>query len=567
MTRRPAARSAAACFALLGLSALLPPASEAQTAVSDPTTGDATFNVFVNAVPVGFERVQLLRTDDGWVIRAGGQVTAPVTSDTSLFEATYDADWRPLRLQVQGTRDGVPFALDTTIVDGIATSELRQQETTSDILEIAIDPGAVMLPNLLFAAYEALAVRLAASAQGDELPIFVAPGGTAAVRVDSVGSQRIRTVDRPIVATTYNLTILDPQQDFPAVVWVDEHRRLLRVTVPMASIDVARQDLALASTRLTDEAHPGDEDVRVQAAGFSLAATITTPLDTAPAPGPNGRMAVVLVPGPDASDRNEIHHGVSIFGQLAGALADRGVVAARYDRRGAGQSGGRPESVTLRDYAEDVREVVRFLERRDDVNRDRIAVVGYDESAWIGMMAARRENRIKGLIVLAAPSVTGAQRVMEQQLAALDQMGATEAQRQERIDLQTRINQAVLEEGPWEGIPDALRTQADTPWFRSFLAFDPADALSRVRQPMLVIQGALDQEVPPHHADRLEAIAGERARRESTLEVARLDGLNHLLTPAETGSVDEYASLAETQIAPVVADRIVAWIERLPGRR
>ena len=303
------------------------------------------------------------------------------------------------------------------------------------------------------------------------------------------------------------------------------------------------------------------------AAGFSLAATITTPVDTAPAPGPNGRMAVVLVPGPEASDRNEIHHGVSIFGQLAGALADRGVVVARYDRRGAGQSGGRSESAMLDNYADDVREMVRFLERRDDVDRDRIVVVGHAEGAWIALMAARRENRIKGLIVLAAPSVTGEQLVLEQQEAALDQIGATGVVRQERIDLQTRINQAVLEEGSWEGLPDGLRAQADTPWFRSFLAFDPADTLRRIRQPLLVIHGALDQEMSPHHADRLETIAGERTRREATVEVARLDGLNHLLTPAETGSVDEYASLPETQVAPVVVERIAQWIERLPGRR
>ena len=559
-------RSGAACLALLGLSALLPPSGEAQTALADPATGDATFNVFVNSIPVGFERTRLLRTDDGWVIRAGGQVTAPVTNDISLFEATYDADWRPVRVAIEGTRDGVPFALDTTIVDGIATSELRQ-ETARETYEIAIDPGAVVLPNLMFAAYEALAVRLSESAVGAELAIFVAPGGTASVRVDNVGSQRIRTLDRVIVATTYNLTIIDPEQDFPAVVWVDEQRRLVRITVPGASIDVARQDLALASTRLTDEAHPGDEDVRVHATGFSLATTITTPVDTAPASGPNGRMAVVLVPGPEASDRNEIHHGVSIFGQLAGALADRGVVVARYDRRGAGQSGGRAESATLGNYADDAREVARFLERRDDVNRDRIVVAGHAEGAWIALMAARREDRIKGLIVLAAPSVTGEQLVLEQQEAALDQIGATGAVRQERIDLQTRINQAVLEEGSWEGLPDGLRTQADTPWFRSFLAFDPADTLRRIRQPLLVIHGALDQEVPPHHADRLETIAGERTRREATVEVARLDGLNHLFTPAETGSVEEYESLPETHVAPVVIERIAEWIERLPGRR
>ena len=35
------------------------------------------------------------------------------------------------------------------------------------------------------------------------------------------------------------------------------------------------------------------------------------------------------------------------------------------------------------------------------------------------------------------------------------------------------VNAAVLGGGGWEGIPDTVRNAADTPWFQSFLAFDP----------------------------------------------------------------------------------------------
>ena len=35
-------------------------------------------------------------------------------------------------------------------------------------------------------------------------------------------------------------------------------------------------------------------------------------------------------------------------------LADAGILVVRYDRRGGGQSGGRTETATLADYADDV---------------------------------------------------------------------------------------------------------------------------------------------------------------------------------------------------------------------
>ena len=66
----------------------------------------------------------------------------------------------------------------------------------------------------------------------------------------------------------------------------------------------------------------------------------------------------------------------------------------RYDKRGYGQSGGRAESATIQDYAEDVRAVVRWLLQRKDVDPKRIAVVGHSEGAWVALLAASRERRI-----------------------------------------------------------------------------------------------------------------------------------------------------------------------------
>ena len=49
-------------------------------------------------------------------------------------------------------------------------------------------------------------------------------------------------------------------------------------------------------------------------------------------------------------------------------------------------------------------------------------------------------------------------------------------------------------------------------------------------------------QVPPCHADKLAELA--RARKKAgPVEVVHLPGINHLLVPAKTGEVSEYASL------------------------
>ena len=367
----------------------------------------------------------------------------------------------------------------------------------------------------------------------------------------------MRTAQRTLTATIYRLTFggAEPQT---AELWSDERLRLLRVSLPALALDVAREDVVRVSSRVGGTHLPGDEVVRVAASGFSLSATVTTPVGrTAPAAG---WPAVVLVPGPSTADRDGTLSGVPIFAQLAAALSEAGHLVVRYDPRGVGQSGGRPESARMRDYAEDLRDLVRYLRdrRRDVVDRDRIVAVGHDEGGWIALAAAGRERRIGAVALLAVPGLPGEELVLERQRAELTRIAATPAERRERVALQRRLHAVLVRGGSWDGIPDDVRRQADTAWFRSFLRFDPRDAIRRMRQPILVLHGELDRQVPAHHAERLVELVRDRGRSE--VEVVEVAGVNHLLVPAVTGSVAEYDTLPDTQVAPRVAEALIAWI-------
>jgi pimeloyl-ACP methyl ester carboxylesterase len=266
---------------------------------------------------------------------------------------------------------------------------------------------------------------------------------------------------------------------------------------------------------------------------------------------------VILMSGVD--DRDGVVGGVPIMGQLAGSLANAGYLAVRFDRRGFGQSGGRAESATLGDYAGDALSVLRWLSERKDVDRNRIALVGHNEGAWAAMVAADREKRVAAVVSIAAPAINGAERVLEQQRHLLDELKSPPAETNAKIELQRQINAAVLTGRGWENIPPETRKQADTPWFQSFLAFDPAKVLDDVRQPLLFLHGELDSEVPVEHVERLADIARKQSNSKS-ISVVTVRGVNHLLVAAATGDVDEYASLANRTLSPDVTTAITDWL-------
>jgi alpha-beta hydrolase superfamily lysophospholipase len=544
------------------LATLAPLAAHAQTGAQTPASpasasGPVQFTVFRRATPIASEQVSVERTADGWEIVGSGRTGSPPNVATRRLRLRYDADWRPLELTLDVSVGAETSGLRTVISGTTATSEIVTGSETAEKID-TIDPRAILLPNPLFASYEAVAARLQTAAPGSSIPAYVAPQGSLSIDVREVTTERIQTLARVIEARLSRVTMrAEGASPLDVEIWGDESGRLLRVSVPSQALEIMREDVASVSTRRIVVSRPNDELVRIPGNGFSLAGTISKPSQVRPGvPLP----AVVIVGGSGPVDRDETVAGLPLFGQLAGALADAGSIVVRYDKRGIGQSGGRPEAATLEDYADDLRAVVRFMSERRDVDRDRLVVAGHGEGGGVAMLAAAREGRIKGLVLFAAMGSTGAELNLAQVTRALERSNRSAAERQATIELQKKIQAAVLGTGTWDGVPEAFRAQAETPWFRSFLAFDPARHIRDIDQPILVVHGLLDTEVDPSNADRLEKLARTRDR-DKVVQVVKIPGVNHLLLPATTGEIDEYASLRDQQVSPAVSTAVAGWIQ------
>jgi dienelactone hydrolase len=548
-------------FIRLTAFALALAAAGAVRAQQAPGPATSKFIVFLRTSQIGSDTVAVARRPDGWLISSTGSIGAPVDLVARNVQARYDPDWKPLELTIDGTVRGQVFGIHVTVDGSTAITHVNNAGQALDRADpIALD--TIFLPNPFFALFEAVTPRLMTAASGSTIPIYQSAGEPVTLRVGESETDRIQTVSRLIVARRTSASLSAGGMDVGVEIWADENGRLLRVSSPSQELEYVREDIAAVSSRRVVISRTGDERVNVPANGFNLAGTVSK------ASSANTRNpAVILVAGSGPLDRDETVAGIPIFGQLAGALADAGLVVLRYDKRGNGQSGGRAEAASITDYADDLRAAVKFMGNRKDVDPRRIAVAGHTEGGLVALLAGSKDSHIAALVLMNTPGHLGSEVILAQQQHILDRSKLSDEEKRARVELQKRIHDAVITGKGWDALPAQLRRQVDTPEYQSILTFDPATVMPKVRQPVLVVQSALDAEIDPSNGDRLASLARSR-KRQAPVDLVKLDGVNHLFIETTSAEVADYVTLRGKSIVPSLGSTIAAWLQKtLPAGR
>ena len=136
-----------------------------------------------------------------------------------------------------------------------------------------------------------------------------------------------------------------------------------------------------------------------------------------------------------------------------------------------------------------------------------------------------------------------------------DQTLTEEARAKRRAENQEMLRK-IAEGGDDPSAPERLRGA----WMRYFMTYDPLPTIRKVRQPILILQGALDRQVTADQADMLERAAREAGNKDVTLRA--YPDLNHLFLPAKTGSPVEYSSLSTNAIGGDVINLLGDWLQQ-----
>lgn len=311
-------------------------------------------------------------------------------------------------------------------------------------------------------------------------------------------------------------------------------------------------------------------------AKITLAGTLTLPSKTGKFP------VVVLITGSGPQNRDEEMFGHKPFLVLADYLTKQGIGVLRFDDRGVAQSKGNFKTATTVEFAADVTAAVSYLKTRNDININKIGLIGHSEGGIIAPMVAVKSKDIKFIVLLAGTGIPGDSVLLLQNELLTKAAYRTDKDWQDnkrfiqgayeivkkdtntdslKKDLKTYVTTApaVTKKGMSDAdFSNLFISQLANPWMQYFIKYDPSIVLRKVKCPVLALNGENDLQVAAQA--NLQAIKKAlEAGGNKNVTIKELPKLNHLLQESTTGSLDEYAKIEQT-FSPVALQELTNWI-------
>ena len=330
------------------------------------------------------------------------------------------------------------------------------------------------------------------------------------------------------------------------------------------------------------------EDVEYDNADKSVhyGATLTKPTQGKDFP------TVIIISGSGTQDRDGNMFEHKTYAVLADLLTKQGIAVLRVDDRGIGKStlGPKPLELTSVEFAGDVNNSIQYLLSRNDINKNKIGLVGHSEGGMIAPMVAVKNKQVAFVVLLAGPGQTGQeiwnfqmQRSIEKANLTVDQKKLADAAINninaafaKSTDLKTvqdsmRAAFAVWKKNVSDSVEQSLFMQRPVPtflklaqqyqsglyWLNYFLNYHPTENLQKLTIPVLALNGSFDIQVSSK--DNLPAIeAALKKGQNKNYQVIEMPKMNHLFQTCIAKEIS-YESLEES-FSPIAANMIGNWI-------
>ena len=241
-----------------------------------------------------------------------------------------------------------------------------------------------------------------------------------------------------------------------------------------------------------------------------LAATLAIPTT-----GQEKYPAVVLVSGSGKQDRDGNMAGHLMFKEISDYLTSQGIAVLRTDDRGTGGSTGKYEESTTYDFALDALAAVDYLQTHASIESERIGLIGHSEGGAAISIAASLSSDVAFMISLSGLMTDGLTAVIQQNRDLVDAYPLSDEDKRFYNDINERLFHIAFQYAESDSLETMLMEtynnwRADTtnahirfgiymytmtatsPWYRFFIRYNPADYLSKVHVPVLLINAEKD---------------------------------------------------------------------------
>lgn len=319
-----------------------------------------------------------------------------------------------------------------------------------------------------------------------------------------------------------------------------------------------------------------------KSANINLAGTLSLPTKEGVFP------AVILISGSGAQNRDEELLGHKPFLVIADYLTKNGIAVLRFDDRGTAMSKGNYATATTLDFATDVEAAVQYLLTRKEIDQKKIGLIGHSEGGMIAPIVASKSKSVSFIVLLAGTGIPGDELLLLQQELIGKASGISDEDLKKSEIINTEVSKIVKEASSSDQmkneltdyitksiksdsvlkIPDGISesdfivtkvSEIMIPWMQFFIKYNPAQALEKVKCPVLALNGDKDMQVPSKvNLDAINKALLNGGNKKVTSK--ELPNLNHLFQECKTGSPQEYSEIEQT-FSPLALNEIVNWIQ------
>ncbi|MFD2288070.1 alpha/beta hydrolase family protein [Pedobacter petrophilus] len=302
--------------------------------------------------------------------------------------------------------------------------------------------------------------------------------------------------------------------------------------------------------------------------------------------------ALIFISGTGKQDRDGLMAGHKVFLEIATELAKNGYAVLRLDDRGVGKTSGTYEAATTADFANDALLAVQYLKTNKQVNTKKIGFIGHSEGGAIMSIAAPQSKDVRYLISLSGLAMNGYDALMSQNQKIVAESQLPDYDKARSNDINTLMFNVALKYADstnmeeklnetykaWKAKDDiyfkTLNVQFDHfrfpvysfvnyaigPWYRYFIKYDAQKTMSKIKVPVLAINGDKDNYVigEPNLQNWKNYIA---AGGNKNVETHLLKNVNHLLMPCEKCTQAE-TQTSKNSVSPEVLKIIITWLNK-----
>ncbi|HEX8023641.1 alpha/beta hydrolase family protein, partial [Mucilaginibacter sp.] len=320
--------------------------------------------------------------------------------------------------------------------------------------------------------------------------------------------------------------------------------------------------------------------------GITYGATLTLPKVNKPCP------AVVIVSGTGKQNRDGAMAGHKLFLTIANYLSNHGIAVLRVDDRGTGKTTGVYETATTADFADDALSAVDYLKTITGINPNKIGLLGHSEGGAAISIAAANSTDVKFLVSVAGLATNGLEAQILQNEALVNSAPIPDYDKKRFNQVDSLMFKTALQYADADDMEkhlmdtfevwrkkdsvyfQTLHVQFDHfrfpiyswsktaagPWYRYFIKYDAAKFLTRVKVPILALNGDKDLMVAyKQNLDNWKKYPEMGGNKDVTTVV--MPGLNHLFLPCVKCNLQEYPEI-KSDFSPDALKIISDWITK-----